>query len=303
MFWRGKKSKSKEVPSRQSTGAASRPVFSYYQNRVIPTNDSVDAANKREKRQISQVRKHHIPAAITLLVIVACFGYILTLSSRPRIVVINDQNRATKSLLRTEETYQQSTEEILRSSPFNSTKLSINTLSVSRAIQAKFPEISDVTVSLPLINRRPVVYLQITQPAFLLVKGAQVYALDDQGRVSMQGDASLQGSELLHIDDLTTQEAAIGSPFLPMSQIAFMQNVASQLQAKGVSKISFVLPPLANEVYVKIADRPYFVKMTFIGDSRLQSGTFLALKQKLEASKVTPAEYIDVRVEERAYYK
>ncbi len=303
MFGRGKSKKNTNTGRKLTGRSSTKPVFSYYQNRVIPEYDSVNAANRREEKRVSQLRKHHIPGAITIIIIIACFGYILTLSADPRIVIVNEQDRATKSLLRSEDAYTKATQKILQGSPFNKTKLTINTLAVSRGIEAQFPEVSEATVSLPLINRRPVVYLQITQPTFLLLKGAQVYALDDQGRVSMQGDASLHGSELVQIDDQTKQEAVIGKPFLPVSQIRFMQDVVTQLQAKGMQKVSFVLPPLANEVYVKIDGKAYFIKMTFTGDSRIQAGSFLATKQKLEADKISPGQYIDVRVEERVYYK
>jgi len=54
---------------------------------------------------------------------------------------------------------------------------------------------------------------------------------------------------------------------------------------------------------VKVKGVPYNVKFNLMGDARAEAGTYLAVKQRLEAGHVTPGSYIDVRVDERAYYK
>ena len=63
------------------------------------------------------------------------------------------------------------------------------------------------------------------------------------------------------------------------------------------------LPPAASELDVKIAGKPYFVKFNLqADDARRQAGTFLATQAQLQRKGITPAQYIDVRVEGRAYY-
>jgi hypothetical protein len=296
--------KPKNTQSRRSRVPGSdRSVFSYYQNRVIPDSDSVKATSEREKKRASQVKRHHIPMIITLLVIAACFMYILTLSSNPKVIVVNEQDQATASLLRSPQVYESAIHKMLESSVFNKSKITVNTTGLARSIQTEFPEVSEAIVSLPLVNRRPVVYLQITQPAFLLTSAQDTYAIDPSGRVIMKGDSTLPHSDLAKIDDQTGQKPEIGKAFLPASQVKFMQDIQAQLKAKGVSDLSFTLPAIPDEAYLKIAGKSYIVKLTFSGDPRLQVGTFLAVRQKLETDKVNPAEYIDVRVEDRAYYK
>lgn len=304
MWGRKKQDRSREQRQRGSVGSQrSGGAFSYYQNRVIPGDESVSASKRRESKQLRAVRTRHIPTLIALIIVVICFGYILSLSQDPRIVIVNQQEQATQSLLRPIETYQDAGREILKSSPLNKTKLLINTAAVQRDIQSQFPEVAKATVSLPLVNRRPVIYLQITQPVFLLRYGADMYALDEQGRIMMKGDSTLPHSDLVVIEDQNAQPPEVGKSFLPSSDIRFMQEVSGQLRAKGITNFSFTLPPLANEVYLKPADKPYYVKMTFSGDARMQAGAYLAVRQKLETDKINPTEYIDVRVDDRAYYK
>lgn len=303
MRWLRRKTDTGRNRGRPSPGRASGAVFSYYQNRVIPDQENVTSVRNREKQAKSAWRVHHIPTVITLAIIVLCLGYSLSLAPNPKIVVVNDQDQATPSLLRPTDAYQKAGQEILQSSIFNKTKVLINTASVEREIQRRFPEVARATVSLPLINRRPVVYVQITQPVFLMKVGPDMYALDEQGRVIMKGDGTIPHSDLVQVEDQTNQSPEVGKPFLPHDQVVFMQTVAQQLKVKQISQFSFILPALANEMQVKFADKPYLLKMTFTGDPRTQSGAFLAVKQKLEADKINPGEYIDVRVDDRAYFK
>lgn len=304
MWGRKKQNPSRQPGQRRSTASGRNgAVFSYYQNRVIPGDESVSATKARESKQLRSLRTKHIPTIISLVIVVLCFGYILSLSQNPKIIIVNQQEEATQSLLRPIETYQEAGKKILQKSPLNKTKLLINTSGVQRDIQEQFPEVSKATISLPLINRRPVIYLQITQPVLLLRYGSDTYALDDQGRIIMKGDSTLPHSELAVVEDQNSTQPEVGKAFLPSNQIAFMQEVSSQLKAKGINNFSFTLPPLANEVYVKPAEQPYYIKMTFSNDARTQVGTYLAVRQKLEADKIAPREYVDVRVDERAYYK
>ncbi len=64
------------------------------------------------------------------------------------------------------------------------------------------------------------------------------------------------------------------------------------------------LPVGTSELDVRLAGQPYSVKFNLeSGTARQQAGTFLATESKLKSQNVTPAEYIDVRVDGRAYYK
>jgi hypothetical protein len=47
----------------------------------------------------------------------------------------------------------------------------------------------------------------------------------------------------------------------------------------------------------------YFVKFNLHGDAREEAGSYLAVKDYLASNQKTPGEYVDVRVENRAYYK
>jgi hypothetical protein len=64
------------------------------------------------------------------------------------------------------------------------------------------------------------------------------------------------------------------------------------------------LPPAASELDVQIVDQPYFIKFNLENDDpRQQVGTYIATQAYLTSQHITPAHYIDVRVDGRAYYE
>jgi hypothetical protein len=67
---------------------------------------------------------------------------------------------------------------------------------------------------------------------------------------------------------------------------------------------SMILPAGTSELDVHLAGQPYFVKFNLNNnDPRQQAGTFLAAIANLQKNHITPAQYIDVRVDGRAYYQ
>lgn len=110
-------------------------------------------------------------------------------------------------------------------------------------------------------------------------------------------------------DDLPVVQDESGLPIkrgqtaLPKETVSFIETVAGQLEAKRIAVQTIVLPPIANELHIRLSGQPYFVKFDVRGEGRLQAGSLIAVKEKLEADKRTPKEYIDVRVPDKAFYK
>ena len=90
---------------------------------------------------------------------------------------------------------------------------------------------------------------------------------------------------------------------LPKNYVDFIITVNLQLKAKNISIKSLQLPNLINELRVVTTERDYFIKFDMNGDSRLQTGTFLAIRERFLTQNINLVEYIDVRVPERSYYK
>ncbi len=202
--------------------------------------------------------------------------------------------------------YQREFQRNLESSILNKSKLFINTDELASQASEKFPELGQVTVVLPLAGRRPVYKVHPAQPALMLNAPGGPYVVSKQGRVlaySSDTDSSLTSKLPVLVDD-SGLRVDRGQIVLTSQTIEFVEQVTGQLKAAGVDVELLKLPQSdAGDLHVKIAGKPYFVKFDIRGEGRYQSGAFLAVADQLDREGKVPAEYIDVRVQGKAFYK
>jgi hypothetical protein len=242
----------------------------------------------------------NLPSIVALSVLLIVILYCLSLTVRPK-VVLNGSN----SGLRPAAVYQAGAEQILSQSILNRTKFTINTASFSRAFQERFPEVSQVSLGLPRIGRRPVVSLVAARPQLILTAHNQAFVIDKRGKAIMTASelSAAARSKLPVVNDQTGLQVEVGSTVLSSSNIRYIMIVLEQLQAKKMSASEVSLPAVAHQLNVKLAGTNYLVKFDFDSDAREAVGAFLATKQYLDQKQIVPSAYVDVRVEGRVYYK
>jgi hypothetical protein len=278
-------------------GRQNAQVFSYYANR-----SRTDTARGRNEVPTTRSIKRqsllaNLPSILATIVIVLALLYTTTLSTSPKIVIRATNTASTRA---TSE-YQAYAAQLLQASVFNLSKLTINTDGVALQMQRRFPEFQQVSVTVPVLGRQPVITAIPTEPTFVVRDGtSQAFYVSNDGRVIMK---AANAASLPVVLDQSGFGIELGKQVLTKDNVAFLSEVIRQLKAKDVSIADMTLPPVANELHVRIDGKPYYIKFNMTGDARQQAGTFLAVKQELEGDKVTPKEYIDVRVDERAYYK
>lgn len=297
-----RRNKDKSSVRRSVAGQGRSANFSYYQNRDDTDRNKRGAKTLERKRSVNL---HHLPSILAVIVIVVCLMYAMTLTDNPKVIIVNQQDEAVQSFLRPQEVYQEAGSSVLKNSLLNKTKITLNTDSVAQKLQEQFPEATDIAVAIPLVGRRPVIYMRVAEPVILLNTPSGSYVVDEKGRaiVSIADAPNAQNLTLLSVNDQTGLDIQTGQQALPKNDISFISEVKKQLESANLKVADVTLPPLANELHVRIDGVPYYVKFNLVGYSREQVGTYLAVKQRLEQDKTTPAEYIDVRVSERAYYK
>lgn len=282
-------------------------AFSYHAQRAersdAPGRQQARAeAKPRPKLDFLLRRAGFIAGGVIILV---CAVSLLSLSASPRIIVLSPDSG--RYYLHSDQTYQQAAAAALKRSIWNRNKVTVNTNAVIMSLQKQFPELASVSVTLPLIGNRPIVYLQPTKPVFILAAANGSYVLGESGKVLLPATQLPADSTL----DLPTITAAAVSPAQPgqgaltPAETAFIQTVLAELSARHVSIGAISLPAASEELDVAIHGQPYFVKFNLhdSGGARQQTGTFLAVQAKLRSENITPKQYIDVRVPGRAYYK
>lgn len=278
------------------------PVFSYYSSRASGDARTARGQGSESQAASSRGRWRYLPSYLALLALIISAGYVLSIDIRPRIVI--DDNKT--SLLRDAQVYQQAGHALLASSPLNRSKVTIDTLSISRRLSEQFPEIERAVVTLPLMNRRPVITIRPSEPALLLSTRNGLYVINAKGQAILtasEAGVSAPATGLPVVTDESGLEIELGKAVLPRHSVDFISGLQAQLSNKGLKIDTLTLPALADELHVRLESQPYFVKFNMATDVRIAAGTFMAVKERLERDGQIPDEYIDVRVEERAYYR
>jgi hypothetical protein len=284
-------------------------VFSYHANRSVRPGasrhqevpEAAPAARAKRNFRFNLFKRGRV--AIVLLLATAALIVNLFLSHTPSLTVISTAKN--EVFLQDRSVYQTAATQALRSSVWNGNKLTINTAGIERSLRNSFPELQYVRVSVPFAGNTIRIYAEPAMPQLLLSSGNTVYILDGNGR------AVIKANDVAHIEKIglpvVTDESNLpietGKAVLPSTSVAFITEVVAQLKAAKVPVSSLTLPASSSELDVRITGLPYFVKYNLRGSAREEAGTYLAVKGQLERDKKTPSTYIDVRVEERAYYR
>ena len=282
-------------------------VFSYHASRSARETNQLRDSAREQKQELSRNKprapwKNRLPNLAILLAIVVVAAFCLQLTSNAKIQTVGPSN--SQFFLRDKSVYLKAAQNAFK--PWaNSNKLTVNTDKISADLRKQFPELEVVSVSLPIVGTQPTVYIQPAIPKVLLASKSGMFILDTNGRTL------IAGSQVANLPDLgiptVTDESGIaiqaGSIALPKDTVAFITQVVAQLKAKQVNITSMTLPSGTNELYVKPDKVGYTVKFNLHGDPREEAGVFLAVKQRLDSEHKTPSQYIDVRVENKAYYQ
>lgn len=282
------------------------PSMNYYAKRnPAPEPRGRKLTTETTKRHLRLAHSFWLPRfglLILIIVSVVTLLSVLRLSSNPKVVILGSSNVA----LHSSQTYQQAAQKILQSSLLNGNKITVNSGAVAKELQAKYPELTSVSVTLPLFSHRPIVYVEPAQPSLLLATTYGNYIVDASGRVLAQDNAqkSVSALNLPHVTDQSGIRPVVGKQAMPATTVQFIHIVQTELAAKQIATSVMVLPPASSQLNVYISGVSYYVKFNLqSGTARKQSGTYLATRANLAGQGITPAEYIDVRVEGRAYFK
>lgn len=239
---------------------------------------------------------------ILITVILVCVVSALSLSPNAKIEPLKATD--SNSFLRDQAAYQRAADKLLASSLWNRNKITIDTDKFSAQMVKQFPELSSVSVTLPLLAHRPVVYVQPAQPALILATDSGSYVIDERGRALLPANGSPTQTKLPQVVDQSGLKIKLNQQVLSSDDVRFIQTVVRQLAAKQFTVSSLVLPANSSELNARLAGKSYFVKFNLRDDNpRQQAGTFLATIANLQRKNTLPSQYVDVRVSGRAYYQ
>lgn len=270
------------------------PLTKYYRS-----GDSSEAASpfQRSSKKTSRYRRYMVRSLDIVILAVLLFGliYSMLVSADPKLIISSHAYRP-------QSTYRQAVVHELKSLK-NRNKITLDDTGIANVLQTTFPEISRVSLELPLIGQRPIIHLGIAAPTFLLKSNGHLYLIDAEGRAVSANVNSEGFSNLAIITDQSGYLVGTGKQVLSSGNVSFINAVLAQCKHGGVAVESLTLPPKAQDLDLKPADRPYYVKFFLGGDALGQSGQFLAARHQFDVQGGQPSEYLDVRVPGKIFYK
>ncbi|MBX4197408.1 hypothetical protein KW801_02530 [Candidatus Saccharibacteria bacterium] len=285
--------KSSNQPSRGQKAYNRRPLTTYYRSK----NQSESASPFKKKTAPRRGRKILFGAADILLIILLLAGlvYSLLLSAQPKLIVRDKSYHSAAA-------YQKAIEPMF-SSLANRNKLSFNENALIKQIQTQFPEVQSARVELPFFSQKPTVWLNISKPAFNLTSGSNSFVIDSAGLAVAKTQELPELKSLVSLNDQSGFPIGLGKQVLASEAVDFINKVIAQSKRAKVPISTLTLPTAAQELDLRTADAPYFVKFYLGGDALTQTGQFLAARQKLSQSGQTPSQYLDVRIAGKIFYK
>lgn len=278
----------------------SRSVNFYRSDKNIEIKES-DTEKRLSDRAKADKSKHKLLVIFSLILI---FGFVLysnTVSSSVRVGYANDYQSPYNST----NNYAEFVDGIINKSLSNKTKITINTKAIEKELLDNFPEVDNASLSLPIVGRRPNLILSVRRPVAVLIAGPDSYIIDSRGFIvsDIKDLALSERQKLPVIIDESGMEVKVGTQILPSDTIDFILNAKHQVESKSLSINKLVLPVRLNELDIYINDQNYYIKTDTTGDARVQLGGYFAVSNSLRSKGISPSEYIDVRVEEKVFYK
>ena len=291
------KNQNSRVVNRDSNAIKKKQIYSYYQ--ADQTGRVGQAGEKRRKygqKQTILKKLRLVPTLLAITAILVSVVYSTTLSTEPIIKLVGDSKQ-----YRDSKQYQATLAGSLQASIFSQNKLTLDTHSQEAVLFKNFPEIDAVTVSVPVIGRRPTAHIHTRTPSLIIVGETGSYVVDAYGVVI--GRTSEVSTDLLNqlptATDKSNLQIETGKQALTTDAINFIFGVKAELDNKQLKVAGLDLIAGGYEIDIHVKDQGYFLKTDSSGDARIQIGDYLAAR----GNGINPKEYMDVRVEEKVFYK
>lgn len=298
---------SQRTPKRELDGSFRRNhvVVSKSQRELKSHQESVTQRQFDQKRERSKrLRRRRIRLAIIIIGLVLLgFQYRLgnTLINVPSGVSLPDDQRRI---------YADKITKLAADHTTFSQSWMLDDQSLNQQIIRQMPEIQAVSFdSKAPFSRDLIANITFRTPEFTWTDASKSRQfVDSQGILFDKNYVSgLSGGNLVHIEDQSGAVLDAGSSVLTRDLVSFVGRLPSQLKKefgdKNLTVERVIIPQSIREVRFKIHGDPYEVRFDSTRGLEEQVSDLKLIKNRLKQQRITPRNYIDIRVENKAFYK
>ena len=276
--------------------------YSYYKSPSANTGNSSRTERSgvvlRSIRLIrSKVSFLRLIIALALLIIII---FLLSAENDPIIRFSTSEVNA-----RDTSVYRSEIKQIISRSVFNRSKLLFDYRSVEDDIKLRFPEIESLNISFDIVGRKPVVRIQIQEPAYLYQASNLTWVIDTRG-IALGQKSDLKESyiaSLYTIIDEGTTEGETGKALISSQQVEYLNVVVDLLEKKQITVENIYIPLNPKQIDLTIKAENWRYKLSTEEQATNQAGTLIAARETLLVNGNTPTEYVDIRSGEKVYWK
>jgi cell division septal protein FtsQ len=276
-------------------------VFSYYTSSHKQLNktqriDRLKVTTVGRNQYVLFVKAHWF--AITTITILVISGvYSLTLSFDSTVTIEGTKYRPISE-------YQTAIQKELSTNPLNLAKPTLQRKNIEKKLKEQLPEVRQVTVSAPLLGRRPNVTIVMDEPAAVMKQqGSTDLIVSERGRLLLAASQSKATTNLPVITNQSGVTGKAGEQFLRPDDMSSLSSLFEQVKLAG-SSATYILPTQTREVVMVEPSRGVYQVRFLFGDTLLQQyGALRAAQKKIQELGQTPSEYIDARLATKVFYK
>lgn len=288
--------------SRKNGGQTRLSTYSYYKSPINNGDKRINNARSGVLLRTYRFLRHKLSffRLVVFLGVIAVFIFLLSAETDPIIrFASNEVNARDTSLYRSE------AQKLIKKSIFNRSKLLFDYQGVEADIRTRFPEVESVKISFDIVGRKPVIQLQMQEPAYLYQTKGLTWVIDTRGiALGQRSDLKTSYTEALHtIIDEGQSDGDVGKALMSTQQVDFLSSVIKLLekQQRVISEIFIPLNP--KQIDITVVGDSWRYKLSTVEQATNQAGTLLAARATLRANGNTPTEYVDIRSGEKVYWK
>lgn len=178
----------------------------------------------------------------------------------------------------------------------------------AEALKNEYPEIERISFSTRPFSPVLKTDIRFRKPVFTWHDASGEQQFVDQNGVlfSKNLDPAANTDKLIAIEDQSGVVLEAGSSVLTENLIQFVGQLHGKVPAlygpnSRVERV--IIPRSTREVQLQVSGLPYRIKFNSARDLEQQVGELGTLLKYLSANNITPSEYIDLRVEHKAFYR
>lgn len=308
-----KQKKSQSFSSARNRQPARASNESFRRNAVVISNSQKEVAARQQsvtqrqielKKKVARHQKRLRLGVMVVLALVALLGWRMGLST-----VSLDSNASTRLSTEQKTLYEATILNSYKSHAIAGQWWLADTDGLQADLLRQFPEIERISFSsnAPLGTSLKA-DVRFRKAVFSWRDASHTEQLVDKNGVlfSKNLDPSVHTSKLIKIEDQSGVILESGSPVLTASLVELIGSLYSKvplLYGKDAKASRVIIPTSTREVQIQVAGQPYLLKFSSTRELDQQIGELNSLLAFLKNKNITPSQYIDIRLEHKAFYK